>query len=229
MIVTKAALARRTFLRGAGAAIALPLLDAMVPAMSVVAGTAAAPVRRLGFFYVPNGFQVANFLPPGPSLEITPILTPLSSFRDQMVVVGGLANSQADNLDVATGAHTRGHMTWLSGTRPRRTEGADIRGGVTIDQLAADVMGKDTPLRSLELALEPNFIVGNCEGGYSCAYVNTFSWRTPTTPLPMETNPRVVFERLFGEAGDPVRLGTRRRASLRCGRTAASSTRSWRT
>jgi hypothetical protein len=202
MIITKQALARRTFLRGLGVAIALPMLDAMVPALTAQAESAARPVKRLGFYYVPNGFQMANFLPKGNSLEISPILSSMEPFRNQMVVVSGLANSQADhNAEEQTGAHTRAHMTWLSGIRPKRTEGADIRGGITLDQHAANALGKETPLQSLELALEPNFVVGNCEGGYSCTYVNTFSWRTPTTPLPMETNPRVVFERLFGEAG----------------------------
>ena len=205
MIITKHALARRTFLRGMGVTVALPLLDAMVPALTAQAKSAAAPVKRLGFYYVPNGFQMANFLPKGDALEISSILAPMAAFQDQMVLVSGLANSQADHsAEEQTGAHTRAHMTWLTGVRPKRTEGADIRGGITLDQRAADVLGKDAPLRSLELALEPNFVVGNCEGGYSCTYVNTFSWRTPTTPMPMETNPRVVFERLFGEAGSPA-------------------------
>lgn len=206
MLITRRSLPRRAMLRGVGVALGLPMLDAMVPALAGAA-RAGAGRMRLGFFYVPNGIQVANFLPKnvssGPVTEFGPILSPLSAVRGQTVVVAGLANRQADQLDIGTGPHSRSHMTWLSGTRPKRTEGADIQGATTLDQHAARVVGQDTPLLSLELALEPNFIVGNCEGGYACAYVNSTSWRTPTTPLPMETNPRAVFERLFGEDSHP--------------------------
>ena len=203
MIVSKTSLPRRTFLRGVGATLALPFLDAMVPALSALSQTAATPAMRLGFFYVPNGIQMGNFRPKGEgsAFEITPILAPLAPYRDQLIVFGGLANAQADPLDVGSGTHARAGAVWLNGARPKRTEGADIQAGTTIDQLAAEALGRDTPLSSLELALEPNYLVGNCEGGYSCVYVNTFSWRTPTMPMPMETNPQVVFERLFGDGG----------------------------
>ena len=214
MIITKRSLPRRTFLRGAGATLALPLLDAMVPALSALARTPARPRMRMGFLYVPNGVQMENFRPrgAGAEFEITPILRPLEPYREQTIVLGGLANAQANPLDVGSGTHARASAVWLNGMRPKRTEGADIRAGTTIDQLAARALGADTPLRSLELALEPNFTVGNCEGGYSCVYVNTFSWRTPTMPLPMETNPHAVFERLFGAGGDPAaRLAQLRR------------------
>ena len=204
MFVTKSSLHRRTFLRGVGATLALPLLDAMVPALSALGRSAANPAPRLGFFYVPNGIILREFLPTtdGSNFEIPRLLKPLASYRDQLTIVSGLANAEGDARDASSGPHSRVSGCWLSGIRARRTEGADIQAGTTIDQYAARGLGKQTPLASLELALEPNFMVGNCEGGYSCAYINTLSWRTPTMPLPMETNPRVVFERLFGEGGD---------------------------
>jgi hypothetical protein len=213
MIVTKMSLPRRTFLRGLGSTLGLPLLEAMVPAFTALAQTAAKPVRRLAFFYVPNGIQLVNWHPKseGANFEITPILSPLERVRDQIVVVSGLANSQADPLDVGSGSHARAAGVWLNGVRPKRTESADIQAGITVDQFAARELGKDTPLSSLQLALEPSFVVGNCEGGYSCAYVNTMSWQTPTLPLPMETNPHVVFERLFGDGSSgAVRLAQMR-------------------
>ncbi len=204
MIVTKTSLPRRTFLRGVGATLALPLLDAMVPALSALSKTAARPITRLGFAYVPNGLILSQFLPKteGSGFEIPRILKPLAAYQDKMTIVSGLANAAGDALDASSGPHSRVSGCWLNGIRARRTEGADIQAGITIDQYAARELGKETPLASLELALEPNFMVGNCEGGYSCAYINTLSWRTPTMPLPMETNPRVVFERIFGEGGD---------------------------
>ena len=203
MIVTKIALPRRTFLRGMGATLMLPLLDAMVPALTATARTAAKPVHRLGFFYMPNGMEMPVWTPEGEGtrLELSPILRPLASARDQVVVVSGLSNLQAEQFGVGAGPHTRSHAAWLSGVRAKRTEGADIQAGKTMDQYAADVLGLDTQLRSLELALEPNDLVGNCDNGYSCAYVNSTSWRTATSPLPMENNPRAVFERLFGDGG----------------------------
>jgi hypothetical protein len=197
MIATRKSISRRTVLRGAGATLALPFLDAMVPALSARAAT-AKPATRVGFFYVPNGIQITAMNPPGDVVVPTPILKPLEKMLDRVVVVSGLTNLQADHLDVSTGAHSRAQVTWLSGMRAKRTEGADVRCGTTLDQYAARVLGKETPLDSLQVALEPNYLVGNCEGGYSCVYQNTFSWRTPTQPVPMETNPRVVFERLFG-------------------------------
>ena len=204
MFITKASLPRRTFLRGLGATLALPLLDAMVPALSALSRTAATAPMRLGFVSVPNGLILRHFLPQsqGRGFDLPRILKPLEPYRDSLTIVSGLANAAGDPLDASSGPHSRGSGCWLSGMRAKRTEGADIRAGTTIDQYAAQAMGQGTPLKSLELALEPNFMTGNCEGGYSCAYINTLSWRTPTLPLPMETNPRVVFERLFGEAGD---------------------------
>lgn len=202
MIVTKLCLPRRTVLRGMGVTLALPLLDAMVPALTAQSKTAAAPVQRLACFGVANGMHMPHFRPTTAAngFDLSPILKPLESHRDRLVIVEGLSNSSADTKDIGGGPHARGAGAYLSGVRPKRTEGADIEGGKTIDQYAADTLSADTQLRSLELAIESSF-VGNCDQGYSCAYVNTLSWRTPTGPNPMENNPRLVFERLFGDGG----------------------------
>ena len=204
MIVTRKALPRRTVLRGIGATVALPFLDAMAPALTATARTAAAPIPRLGFVYAPNGMFLPNFHPSGAGgrgFEFTPILRPLEPYRDQLVVVSGLSNNGVVSPNEGGGVHTRAHGGWLSGVLPKRTEGADIEAGKTIDQYAADTLGADTSLRSLELTTESNFTVGNCENGYSCTYQNSTSWRTATTPLPHERDPRVVFQRLFGDGG----------------------------
>ena len=210
MIVTKMALPRRTFLRGMGATVALPLLDAMIPALSAMTKTAANPIRRLGCIYIANGVSMngaVNYWRPqgeGTTFELSPILTPLAPFKDRLTVVSGLSHHQAEALGDGNGDHTRGTATWLNGVHPKYTEGADVQAGTTVDQIAAIELGKDTPLPSLELGIDSNFLVGSCENGYSCTYMNTLAWRTPTTPLPMENNPRVVFERLFGEGGTPA-------------------------
>jgi hypothetical protein len=204
MFITKMSLNRRTFIRGMGTAIALPFLDAMVPAL--VAQAAAAP-RRLGFVYVPNGMYLPNFHPAGEggtAFELTPVLKPLEPVRQHTVVVSGLSNMPVLANDQGGGVHTRNHAGWLSGTLPKRTEGANITSAKTVDQYAADKLGADTALRSLELTLESNFQVGNCEAGYSCAYLNSTSWRAPNQPLPHESDPRVVFHRLFGDGGTPA-------------------------
>ncbi|MEE2963980.1 MAG: DUF1552 domain-containing protein, partial [Acidobacteriota bacterium] len=203
MIIRKLAIPRRTFLRGAGATVALPLLDAMVPALSAQSTTAAAPVRRLGFVYIPNGAVMQQWTPAetGSGFALSPILQPLAPYKDQLTVVTGLAHGQAEPLGDGNGEHSRASATWLNGVHPKQTEGADVQAGMTADQIAAAGLGQDTPLPSLELAIDLDGLVGNCENGYSCAYMNTVSWRTPTTPLPMENNPRVVFERLFGDGG----------------------------
>jgi len=224
MFITKMVLPRRTFLRGVGVAIALPLIDAMVPALTALSKTAAGPVRRLGFVYTPNGATMAAWTPAGtgPVLdELSPTLSPLAPFRDQVVVPTGLSQRQAESQGDGNGEHSRGQTTWLSGIHPKRTEGADVQAGTTVDQLAAQVLGKDTPLQSIEMALEQNYLVGNCDNGYSCVYWNTISWRTPTTPLPMEVNPRVVFERMFGDGGTPEQ----RRAQIREDRSILDSVR----
>ena len=203
MIITQMALPRRTFLKGMGATLALPLLDAMVPALSVAAKAAAAPARRLGCIYVPQGENMFLWTPKGEgtSFELSPILSPLSAFKDQMIIPSGLAHRMAESMGDGNGEHSRASAVWLNGVHPKRTEGADVQAGTTLDQLAAQQIGKDTQLPSLEVALENSYVVGNCDNGYSCVYTNTISWRTPSTPLPMEHNPRVVFELLFGEGG----------------------------
>jgi hypothetical protein len=200
MVITKMAMPRRTFLRGMGATLALPLLDAMVPALSA----SPAPSARLGFFYVPNGMILPNFHPAGPGgadFALTPVLTPLAPFRRHLTVVSGLSNLGVISPNEGGGVHTRAHAGWLNGVLLKRTEGADITAGKTLDQYTADRLGEDTPLRSLELTTESNYMVGNCENGYSCAYVNSTSWRTPHDPLPHERDPRVVFQRMFGDGG----------------------------
>lgn len=208
-IATKKYLHRRTFLKAAGVGIALPLLDAMIPALTAQRLTAAVPVKRLGFVYVPHGAIMERFTPAaeGSGFEFSPILKPLEPFRDRLVVVSGLAHKTADNA----GVHSLSPPTWLSGVRPNEKE-SDIRAGVTVDQIAAQRIGQSTAYPSLELATEDHSgLIGACDGGYSCTYINTISWRTPVTPLPMEINPRVVFERLFGEGGTPDQRAARLR------------------
>jgi Protein of unknown function (DUF1552) len=205
MIITGRSIPRRAFLQGVGTTIALPLLDAMVPALARAATNPASnPAMRLGFFYVPNGMFLPNFHPAGnggTSFAFTPILQPLEPFRNQLTVISGLSNLGVVSPNEGGGVHTRAHGGWLNGVLPKRTEGADITAGKTIDQYAADKLGADTQLPSLELTTESNFMVGNCENGYSCAYLNSTSWRTPSSPLPHERDPRVVFERMFGDGG----------------------------
>lgn len=203
MIISKMSLPRRTFLRGAGATLALPFLDAMVPALTAMAQTAANVPLRIGWVYFPNGVTVPDWTPTavGKGYELTPTLAPLAPFRDQMLVVSGLAHRQAEAMGDGSGDHARASAVWLNGVRAKRTEGADVQAGMTVDQVAAKALGRDTLLPSLELSLEDTFMIGNCDNGYSCAYSNAVSWRTDTTPLPGEANPRIVFERLFGDGG----------------------------
>jgi hypothetical protein len=209
MIISKKTLARRTVLRGVGATLALPMLDAMVPALSGISGRAAEPVRRLGWVYSPNGMAMDAWTPAATgSLALSTTLSPLASYREQTVVVSGLAQGQAEALGDGNGEHTRATATWLNGVHPRETEGADVRAGKTADQIAADQLGRTTPLSSLELAIDQDFLVGSCDNGYSCIYMNTIAWRDATTPLPMQNNPRVIFERLFGEGGSTANRQT---------------------
>ena len=207
MFITKTALARRTFLRGIGTTLALPLLDAMVPALTAMRQTAAQPVPRLGFFYVPNGIYPSTWRPvgKGTSFTLAPTMAPLEPFRSQLVPIAGLSNWEAEPRGEGGGVHSRIGPSWLSGSRPKRTEGSDYQCGVTVDQVAARELGKSTPLSSIELTVDPGFLVGNCENGYSCVYTSSLCWRDATTPLPMEADPRAVFERLFGEADTPER------------------------
>jgi uncharacterized protein DUF1552 len=193
------ALPRRTFLRGVGATLALPLLDAMVPALTATAKTAARPVRRLGFVYLPMGATPGKWSPQGKGTitELSPILNPLAPFLDRITVISNLEHKNA----YAAGNHATANCTFLSGVRAKFTDGSDYEMGTTVDQIAAQKIGGDTRLPSLELATDFNYVVGNCDNGYACVYMNTLSWSSPTTPLPMEADPRVVFERLFGDGG----------------------------
>ncbi len=209
MMITKKALARRTFLRGLGTAIALPLLDSMIPAMAATAG-AAAPMR-LGFVYVPNGIIPKDWLPKteGTDFEFMPTMKPLEPFREKLLVLSNLAQVNGRALGDGGGDHARAGATWLTGVHPKKTQGVDIHAGISADQLAARQMSKSTQFASLEIGIEEPYLAGGCDSGYSCAYTNTISWRSPTTPNPVEISPRAVFERLFGDGGttDPaVRL-----------------------
>ena len=214
MIISKKAIPRRAVLRGLGATVALPLLDGMVPALTALSQTAARPVRRLGAIYVPNGMDLGRWTPTtdGSAFELSPILEPLAPFRDRMTVLSGMVNREADGLPgEGAGDHSRGQSVFLTGIHPRKTEGPDIQLGISMDQIAARELGQHTQLASLELGLDANDTVGSCDVGWSCVYNSTISWRSETTPLPMETDPRAVFERLFGaDTTDPVVRQARR-------------------
>jgi Protein of unknown function (DUF1552) len=201
MIITRKSLPRRTFLRGLGTTLALPLLDAMAPALSLAKGPAANPAMRLGFVYVPNGIIMNRWTPvgEGAGFQFAPTMQALEPFRDRMLVLSGLAQLNGRALGDGPGDHARAGATWLTGVHPKKTGGADIHAGISVDQIAARELGKTTQLGSLEIGLESPTLAGDCDSGYSCAYTNTISWRSPTTPNPMEINPRAVFERLFGD------------------------------
>ncbi len=215
MFITRKHLSRRTVLRGFGATLALPLLDAMVPALTALSKTAAAPVRRFGVFYVPNGMSMPYWFPKteGPLTDMPPTLRSLAEFKDSVLLCGGLAD-EAANLVKGGGDHARSAGTFLTGVPFKITSGADVSASVSMDQIAAQELSKETQLASIELGIESNAMLGACDGGASCAYTNTIAWRTPTTPLPIENDPRAVFERLFGTSGstDPaVRLARMQR------------------
>jgi hypothetical protein len=199
MFNTKKHLSRRTFLRGAGVVVGLPFLDAMVPASTLLAQTAAAPKPRLGFLYLPHGAIMEHWTPEatGAAFELSPILKPLEPFRQQLTVVSQLENKPA----ILPPVHATKPGTWLSCTSPRPS--AEPNGGVTIDQIAAAHLGQDTPLPSIEVATESRGGGGACDRTYGCSYGGTISFRTPTTPLPMEADPRKLFERLFGQGDTP--------------------------
>ena len=197
MFITKMALPRRTFLRGMGATVALPLLDAMVPALTATARTAANPRLRFGAVYVPHGVITSHWTPAttGADFAFQPIMKPLEPFRDVLTVVSRLDRPGGNNHAVACAA-------WTTAAVAKPTEAEDVRAGISIDQAVAKYLGQETPFPSLEVATEDfTGFVGGCSPGYACAYMNTISWSSATTPLPMEINPRVMFERLFGRAG----------------------------
>ena len=199
MIVMGKHLPRRTFLRGMGAVVALPVLDAMTPAFAAPA-MRKAPLR-MAFTYVPNGITMADWTPKaaGPAFEYTRVMKPLEKFRADTVVLSGLAQRNGNALGDGPGDHARAAAAYLTGVHPRKTAGADIQNGVSVDQVAAMQIGSQTRFGSLELGCDDSRTVGNCDSGYSCAYTNSLAWRGPATPMPPETNPRLVFERLFGD------------------------------
>ena len=199
MIITKRALHRRTFLRGAGASLTLPLLDAMVPAMTALAATPAKPVRRLGYVYIPVGAHLAKWTPPveGKLTELSPTLNSLTPFLAQLTVISNLELKNA----YSAGNHATANAAFLSAAKAKMTEGSDYFLGTKVDQVAAKRIGRETPLPSLELAMDLMTTVGNCDNGFACVYQNNLSWSSPTSPLPAEAHPRVVFERLFGDGG----------------------------
>jgi hypothetical protein len=203
-LITKKHIPRRAFLRAAGVTLSLPLLDSMIPAQTPLAKTAAKPQFRMGLCFMPHGAVMNNWTPAGEGTnwEISRSLKPLEPFKNQLVVVSNLAHKNAAPAGPGDngGDHTRSPAVFLNGVHPKRTDGADIQAGVTIDQIAAEKIGQETRLPSLELAIEDySGLVGSCDVGFSCVYMNTISWRTSTTPMPMEINPRVVFDRLFGD------------------------------
>ena len=199
MVIRKLALPRRTFLRGIGATLALPFLDAMVPAMS--ARAPGAP--RFAAIYVGNGANMFDWTPPteGVGFECSPILKPIEHHRDRMLVFTGLDNYPATDQGDTGGQHPRAAPAFMSSAHPKQTEGADVQAGTTVDQMIAERICRDSKLPSLEVAVDRNDVVGACDHGYACAYMNSMSWKSPTMPLPAETNPRFAFERLFG-SGD---------------------------
>jgi hypothetical protein len=215
MIVTKKALPRRTFLRGLRTTLALPLLDAMIPAMTALAETPADParLRRLGFVYIPMGCDITRWTPPAASTldELSPILSPLAPVKRHVTAVSNLELQNA-----YPGTHATSNAAFLSAARAKLTESTDYYLGTTVDQVAAQQIGRETQLPSLELSMDLLAIVGQCDNGYACVYQNNLSWSSPTTPLPAEAHPRLVFERLFGEGGSAAdrRAALRKRASL---------------
>src|SRR5262252_4275441 len=213
MFITKKAIPRRTFLKGAQAALALPLLDAMIPAATAWARTPAKPVPRLGFVFIPMGCDHARWIPSGQGelRELSPILAPLNPVKDYVTVI---TNTRLQNA--YPGTHDTSNSAFLSAAFAKHTDSSDYFSGITIDQIAAKEIGRDTQIASLELSMDLNPLAGVCNNGYACVYQNCLSWSSPTTPLPSEAHPRVVFERLFGEGGNAAarREARRSRASL---------------
>ena len=199
MIITKKAIPRRTVLRGIGASLALPLLDGMVPALTAMQNTPARAVKRLGIVYHPNGIVPAGWLPKGTGTDFTfgPTMAALEPYKNQLLVLSNLDNIEADAKGDGPGDHARAGGSYLTGVHVRKSE-TNVEAAMSMDQIAATAFEKDTQLGSLQLTLDANTMVGSCDGGYSCAYSNTLSWRNPTLPLMSENDPRVVFERLFG-------------------------------
>lgn len=214
MIVTKKSLPRRAFLRGAGVTLALPLLDAMLPSLTALADTPANParLRRLGFVYMPMGCDHSRWTPSGDALrELSPTLSPLAEIKQHVSIISNLELRNA-----YPGTHATSNAAFLSAAKAKRTESTDYHLGTTVDQIAAQQIGRDTQLPSLELSMDLLSTVGQCDNGYACVYQNNLSWSSPTTPLPAEAHPRLVFENLFGEGGTQAerRAALKSRASL---------------
>src|SRR2546425_6329473 len=213
MIITKMAMPRRTFLRGMGLTMALPLLEAMVPAATPLVRTAANPVRRLGFVFMPMGCDITRWTPPGENRldELSPILSSLAPVREYVTAI---TNMELQNA--YPGSHATSNSAFLSAAKAKLTESSDYYLGTTVDQIAAQHIGQETQLPSLELAMDLMQVVGQCDNGYACVYQNNLSWSSPTTPLPAEAHPRIVFESLFGEGGSIAdrQAALRKRASL---------------
>ncbi len=213
MILTKKALPRRTFLKGVGATLSLPLLDAMVPAATALAKTPAKPVRRLGYVFMPMGCDITRWTPPGGEKldKLSPILSSLEPVKQDVTIVSNLELANA-----YPGSHATSNSAFLSAAKAKVTESTDYYLGTTADQIAARHIGQSTQLPSLEMAMDLLKLVGQCDNGYACVYQNNLSWSSPTTPLPAEAHPRIVFESLFGEGGTAKerRAALRKRASL---------------
>src|SRR5213592_3994915 len=211
--ITKKSMPRRTFLRGMGATMALPLLEAMVPAATPLAKTPANPVRRLGFVFMPMGCDITRWTPPGESKlqELSPILSSLAPVKEHVTAITNLELQNA-----YPGSHATSNSAFLSAAKAKLTESSDYYLGTTVDQIAAKQIGQETQLPSLELSMDLMQTVGQCDNGYACVYQNNLSWSSPTTPLPAEAHPRLVFESLFGEGGSMAerRAALRKKASL---------------
>lgn len=193
-------LSRRTLLRGLGAAITLPVMESLIPSAMATTALENRP-KKLSVFYIPNGLRMPKFTPAiaGSNYELTPILEPIARHRDKFAVISGLAHYNANALGDGPGSHGRSCGAYLTGAHPKRTEGADILCGISMDQVIANHIGQHTQLASLELGIEPPSLLGSCDVGYSCTYTNTLSWRNATAPLPVAVKPGDVFERLFGD------------------------------
>jgi hypothetical protein len=207
MIITKHAIPRRTVLRGLGASLALPLLDCMVPALTAAAQSPAKPVQRFGVVYVPNGMTMKQWTPAtgGAGFDFPNVLKPLEPFRDQLTVLTGLNSTPPPNAVNAAGVHARASTRFLTDIPPKRSDTSEVEAGISVDQLIAQQLGRDTQLASLEIAIEGRDLAGSCDIGFSCAYTNTIAWRGSRTPLPMENDPRALFERMFGDSGSTER------------------------
>jgi hypothetical protein len=209
-------LTRRTVLRGLGTAMALPFLESLTPVSAFAAPKKPAAPLRMAFLFVPNGMHMQDFTPAteGPGFKLPYILEPLKDVKDSVTVLTGLTQDKARANGDGGGDHARSASAWLTGCQPRKTSGADIKAGISVDQLAAQQLGHRTPFPSLEIGCERGGMAGDCDSGYSCAYSSNISWRSPSTPVAKETDPRLVFERLFGNGDSDAMAESRERRDL---------------